>query len=53
MNRCFYTKSINKIRKKITYSYKFNNSQYIYKTDYMMLNILKSENLGRALGSAG
>ena len=39
MNARFYTKSIKSIRNKITSSYKYNNSQYMNKIDYMMTNI--------------
>ena len=41
MNRCYYTKSVKSIRNKITYSYKCNNSQYMNKSDYMIMYINK------------
>ena len=37
MNRCYYTISINSIRNKIYHSYKYNNSQYMNKSDYTIL----------------
>ena len=39
MNKCYYTISIIIIRNKINYSYKYTNSQYTNKSDYMMMNI--------------
>ena len=39
MNICYYTISINNIQNKANYSYKYTNSQYTNKSDYMMMNI--------------
>ena len=39
MNICYYTISINNIKNKINYSYKYTNNQYTNKSDYMILNI--------------
>ena len=39
MNRCYYTISINNIRNKITYSYKYTNSQYSNISVYKIMNV--------------